>query len=81
MSNLVLVAIPFFIFMGVVLEKSRLAEDLLTTIGKLFGTLRGGLALAVVFVGAMLAAATGVVGASVVAMGLISLPIMLRYGY
>ena len=81
MSNMVLVAIPFFIFMGVVLEKSRLAEDLLTTIGKLFGTLRGGLALAVVFVGAMLAAATGVVGASVVAMGLISLPIMLRYGY
>ena len=81
MSNLVLVAIPFFIFMGVVLEKSRLAEDLLTTIGKLFGTVRGGLALAVVFVGAMLAAATGVVGASVVAMGLISLPIMLRYGY
>ena len=81
MANLILVAIPFFIFMGVVLEKSRLAEDLLTTIGKLFGPLRGGLALAVVFVGALLAAATGVVGASVVAMGLISLPIMLRYGY
>ncbi len=81
MSNYVLLAVPFFIFMGTVLEKSRLAEDLLTTIGKLFGPLRGGLALAVVFVGALLAAATGVVGASVVAMGLISLPVMLRYGY
>jgi tripartite ATP-independent transporter DctM subunit len=81
MSNFVLLAIPFFIYMGTVLEKSRLAEDLLTTIGKLFGPLRGGLALAVVFVGALLAAATGVVGASVVAMGLISLPVMLRYGY
>jgi tripartite ATP-independent transporter DctM subunit len=81
MSNYVLLAVPFFIFMGVVLEKSRLAEDLLKTIGALFGPLRGGLALAVVFVGALLAAATGVVGASVVAMGLISLPIMLRYGY
>ncbi len=81
MSNFVLLAVPFFIFMGTVLEKSRLAEDLLLTIGKLFGPLRGGLALAVVFVGALLAAATGVVGASVVAMGLISLPVMLRYGY
>ncbi|NKB88287.1 MAG: TRAP transporter large permease subunit [Acidobacteria bacterium] len=81
MSNFVLLAVPFFIFMGTVLEKSRLAEDLLTTIGKLFGPLRGGLAMAVVFVGALLAAATGVVGASVVAMGLISLPVMLRYGY
>jgi len=81
MSNYVLLAVPFFIFMGVVLEKSRLAEDLLKTIGALFGPLRGGLALAVVFVGALLAAATGVVGASVVAMGLISLPVMLRYGY
>jgi tripartite ATP-independent transporter DctM subunit len=81
MSNYVLVAIPFFIFMGIVLEKARLAEDLLTTIGKLFGPLRGGLALGVVFVGAMLAAATGVVGASVVAMGSISLPVMLKYGY
>ena len=81
MSNFVLLAIPFFIFMGTVLEKSRLAEDLLVTIGKLFGPLRGGLAMAVVFVGALLAAATGVVGASVVAMGLISLPVMLRYGY
>jgi tripartite ATP-independent transporter DctM subunit len=81
MSNFVLLAVPFFIFMGTILEKSRLAEDLLTTIGKLFGPMRGGLAIAVVFVGALLAAATGVVGASVVAMGLISLPIMLRYGY
>ncbi len=81
MSNYVLLAVPFFIFMGTMLEKSKLAEDLLRTIGKLFGPLRGGLALAVVFVGALLAAATGVVGASVVAMGLISLPIMQRYGY
>ncbi len=81
MSNYVLLAVPFFIFMGTLLEKSRLAEDLLTTIGQLFGPLRGGLALAVVFVGTLLAAATGVVGASVVAMGTISLPVMLRYGY
>ncbi|MGA7304969.1 MAG: TRAP transporter large permease subunit [Rhodothermales bacterium] len=81
MSNFVLLAVPFFIFMGTVLEKSRLADDLLHTIGLLFGRLRGGLALAVVFVGAMLAAATGVVGASVVAMGMISLPVMLRYNY
>lgn len=81
MSNFVLLAVPFFIFMGTILEKSQLAEDLLTTIGALFGSLRGGLALGVVFVGALLAAATGVVGASVVAMGLISLPVMLRYGY
>ena len=81
MSNYVLLAVPFFIFMGTMLEKSKLAEDLLTTIGALFGQMRGGLALAVVFVGALLAAATGVVGASVVAMGLISLPVMNRYGY
>ena len=81
MSNYVLLAVPFFIFMGTMLEKSKLAEDLLTTIGALFGSMRGGLALAVVFVGGLLAAATGVVGASVVAMGLISLPVMLRYGY
>ncbi len=81
MSNFVLLAVPFFIFMGSMLEKSRLAEDLLTTIGILFGSLRGGLAIAVVFVGALLAAATGVVGASVVAMGMISLPVMLQYGY
>ncbi|MGH7544591.1 MAG: TRAP transporter large permease subunit, partial [Gemmatimonadota bacterium] len=81
MSNFVLLAVPFFIFMGTMLERSRLAEDLLRTIGLLFGPVRGGLALAVVFVGALLAAATGVVGASVVAMGLISLPVMTRYGY
>ncbi|MEM6701117.1 MAG: TRAP transporter large permease subunit [Acidobacteriota bacterium] len=81
MSNYVLLAVPFFIFMGTMLEKSRLAEDLLRTIGLLFGRLRGGLALAVVFVGALLAAATGVVGASVVAMGMISLPVMQRYDY
>ncbi|MEX1181770.1 MAG: TRAP transporter large permease subunit [Gemmatimonadota bacterium] len=81
MGNYVLLAVPFFIFMGVVLERARLAEDLLTTIAKLFGPLRGGLALGVVFVGTLLAAATGVVGASVVAMGSISLPVMLKYGY
>ena len=81
MQNPVLLAVPYFIFMGVVLEKSRLAEDLLTTIGALFGRVRGGLALAVVVVGALLAAATGVVGASVVAMGAIALPVMLERGY
>ena len=81
MSNYTLLAVPFFIFMGIVLEKSKLAEQLLETIGMLFGRLRGGLALGVIFVGALLAAATGVVGASVTAMGLISLPVMLRYGY
>ena len=81
MSNFVLLAVPYFIFMGTMLEKSRLAEDLLKTIGQLFGALRGGLAIAVVFVGALLAAVTGVVGASVVAMGMISLPVMLQYGY
>ena len=81
MQNYVLLAVPFFILMGTMLEKSKLAEELLTTIGALFGSLRGGLALAVVFVGTLLAAATGVVGASVVSMGLISMPVMLRYGY
>lgn len=81
MSNPTLLAIPFFIFMGTILEKSRLAEDLLETIGVVFGRFRGGLALGVIFVGALLAAATGVVGASVTAMGLISLPVMLRNGY
>ncbi len=81
MSNQILLAVPFFIFMGTMLERSRLAEDLLRTVGLLFGPRRGGLALAVVVVGALLAAATGVVGASVVAMGMISLPIMSRYGY
>ncbi|MFN8893242.1 MAG: TRAP transporter large permease subunit [Betaproteobacteria bacterium] len=81
MSNDVLLAIPFFTFMGLVLERSRMAEDLLETIGQVFGPMRGGLAVAVSVVGAMLAATTGVVAASVIAMGLISLPIMLRYGY
>ena len=81
MSNYILLAVPFFIFMGTMLEKSKLAEDLLRTIGLLFGRVRGGLGLAVVFVGALLAAATGVVGASVVAMGMIALPVMLRYNY
>ncbi len=81
MSNYVLLAVPFFVFMGTALEKSKLAEDLLHTVGQLFGPVRGGLALAVVAVGALLAAATGVIGASVVAMGSISLPVMLRYGY
>src|SRR5262249_21907346 len=75
-----LLAIPFFTFMGLILERSGMAEDLLDTIGQLFGTVRGGLAYAVVFVGALLAATTGVVAASVISMGLISLPIMLRYG-
>ncbi len=81
MSNFTLLAVPFFIFMGTVLEKSKLAEQLLETIGVLFGRFRGGLAIGVIFVGALLAAATGVVGASVTAMGLISLPVMLRNGY
>ena len=81
MSNDTLLAIPFFTFMGLVLERSGMAEDLLDTIGQLFGPLRGGLAYAVIFVGALLAATTGVVAASVISMGLISLPIMLRYGY
>ncbi len=81
MQNDTLLAIPFFTLMGLVLERSGMAEDLLETIGQLFGPVRGGLALAVVFVGALLAATTGVVAASVISMGLISLPIMLRYGY
>jgi tripartite ATP-independent transporter DctM subunit len=81
MSNAVLLAIPFFTFMGLILERSGMAEDLLDTLGQLFGPVRGGLAYAVIFVGALLAATTGVVAASVIAMGLISLPIMLRYGY
>jgi TRAP-type mannitol/chloroaromatic compound transport system permease large subunit len=81
MSNDTLLAIPFFTFMGLVLERSGMAEDLLDTIGQLFGAVRGGLAFAVIFVGALLAATTGVVAASVISMGLISLPIMLRYGY
>jgi TRAP-type mannitol/chloroaromatic compound transport system permease large subunit len=81
MSNDTLLAIPFFTFMGIILERSGMAEDLLETVGQLFGPVRGGLAYAVVLVGALLAATTGVVAASVIAMGLISLPIMLRYGY
>ena len=81
MANDTLLAIPFFTFMGLILERSGMAEDLLDTIGQLFGPIRGGLAYAVIVVGAMLAATTGVVAASVISMGLISLPIMLRYGY
>ncbi len=81
MQNDTLLAIPFFTLMGIILEKSGMAEDLLETVGQVFGPLRGGLALAVVFVGALLAATTGVVAAAVISMGLISLPIMLRYGY
>ena len=81
MANDTLLAVPFFTFMGLILERSGMAEDLLDTIGQLFGPVRGGLAFAVIFVGALLAATTGVVAASVISMGLISLPIMLRYGY
>src|SRR6187455_970290 len=81
MQNDTLLAIPFFTLMGLILERSGMAEDLLDTIGQLFGPIRGGLAYAVILVGAMLAATTGVVAASVISMGLISLPIMLRYGY
>src|SRR6185369_16901490 len=81
MSNETLLAVPFFTFMGLILERSGMAEELLETVGQLFGPVRGGFAYAVIFVGALLAATTGVVAASVIAMGLISLPIMLRYGY
>ncbi len=81
MDNYTLVAVPFFVFMGVMLEKSGLAEDLLRTMGRLFGALRGGLAVAVVVVGALLAASTGVVGASVVTISVLALPVMLKYGY
>src|ERR1700758_4468253 len=81
MSNEVLLAIPLFIFMGVMLERSRIAEELLETMGRLFGRLPGGLGLSVVFVGMLLAAAKGVVGATTVTMGLIVLPTMLRHGY
>ncbi len=81
MQNDTLLAVPFFTLMGIILEKSGMAEDLLETVGQVFGPLRGGLALAVIFVGALLAATTGVVAAAVISMGLISLPIMLRYGY
>ncbi|HRK17522.1 MAG TPA: TRAP transporter large permease subunit [Hyphomicrobiaceae bacterium] len=81
MNNDTLLAIPFFTFMGLILERSRMAEDLLDTVGQMFGPVRGGLAYAAILVGALLAATTGVVAASVIAMGLISLPIMMRYGY
>ena len=80
-ANPTLLAIPFFAFMGLILERSGMAEDLLDTIGQLFGSVKGGLAYAVILVGGLLAATTGVVAATVIAMGLISLPVMLRYGY
>ncbi|MDG3088206.1 TRAP transporter large permease subunit [Vibrio hannami] len=81
MENTVLMAVPLFVFMGLVLQKTKLAEQLLESMGRLFGTVRGGIAISTVLVGALLAASTGVVGASVVAMGLISLPVMLKYNY
>ncbi len=81
MQNTVLMAVPLFVFMGIVLQKTRLAEQLLEAMGRLFGNMRGGLAVSTLLVGALLAASTGVVGASVVAMGVISLPVMLKYGY
>src|SRR5690242_7152355 len=81
LSNELLLAIPFFTFMGVILEKSGLAEDLLEGFGQLFGRVRGGLSYAVIFVGAIMGAITGTVAASVISMGLISLPVMMRYGY
>lgn len=81
MQNFTILAVPFFIFMGMVLERARLAEDLLSTAGLLFGRMRGGVAIGVVAIGTLLAASTGVIGATVVAMGLISLPVMLRYNY
>ena len=81
MSNEILLAVPLFIFMGVMLERSKVAEELLETMGKLFGRLRGGLGISVAIVGALLAASTGIVGATVVTMGLLSLPTMLRRGY
>ena len=81
MTNETLVAVPLFVFMGVMLERSKIAESLLTTMGELFGELRGGLGYSVVIVGALLAASTGIVGATVVTMGLLSLPAMIRAGY
>jgi tripartite ATP-independent transporter DctM subunit len=81
MQNTVLMAVPLFVFMGIVLQKTKLAEQLLEAMGKLFGSVRGGLAISTILVGGLLAASTGVVGASVVAMGLISLPVMLKYNY
>jgi len=81
MTNKILMAVPLFIFMGIVLQKSKLAEKLLEAMGTLFGNIRGGVAVSTVIVGTLLASSTGVVGASVVAMGVISLPVMLKYGY
>jgi len=81
MTNKILLAVPLFIFMGIVLQKSHLAQRLLEAMGTLFGNIRGGVAVSTILVGTMLAASTGVVGASVVAMGVISLPVMLKYGY
>ncbi len=81
MTNYVLLAVPLFIYMGIMLEKSGLAESLLETMALLFGRFKGGLAISVVIVGAMLAASTGIVGATVITMGLISLPTMLKRGY
>ena len=81
MQNTVLMAVPLFVFMGIILQKTKLAEQLLEAMGKLFGSVRGGLAISTILVGGLLAASTGVVGASVVAMGLISLPVMLKYNY
>jgi len=81
MQNFTLMAVPLFIFMGFILEKSKIAENMLESIGKLFGPIRGGLAIAIIIVGAILAASTGIVGASVVMMTIISLPVMLKYGY
>lgn len=81
MNNQTLLAVPLFVFMGVMLEKSRIAEDLLDSMSRLFGSLRGGLAISVCLVGALLAASTGIVGATVVTLGLLALPTMLRRGY
>jgi tripartite ATP-independent transporter DctM subunit len=81
MNNETLMAVPLFIFMGLVLERARIADDLLETLGMLFGRVRGGLAVSVIVVGALLAASTGIVGATVVTMGLLSLPVMLKHGY
>ncbi len=80
-SNQILIAVPLFVFMGVMLERSRIADDLLTTMSRLFGSLRGGLGISVIIVGMLLAASTGIVGATVVTMGLLSLPSMLKQGY
>ena len=81
MTNETLIAVPLFIFMGITLERSKIAEDLLETLSSLFGSYRGGLGLAVILVGMLLAASTGIVGATVVTMGLLSLPTMLKRGY